>query len=320
MLSSNSWVGLNMLVGVFASLWIMSLMVNVNSFSATRVNNIYNKCNAYNNHQLVGRSVLSTTKIVLNMLPPPEDCESEDECEIDWGDDEPEEEQDISSPEDLNKEEKDTTENNKEEAIGLTSEKIAEMIEVSFVNACMQLAQGYVDVLKLFIVGAKAGYENGITIPILMEELSKCPVQSANRPLMEEEENLRSLWVNLVYLTLGVVKHSSDDLTVVDTIDESTTSKYTMLVSSVVKAIKKSNDENINRKITSLSDVTQILGDDDDSIEISELQSSDAMQNAILGQSIKLIGLTMTVLEEEQICFESGGQGTPPRPPIPGAF
>ena len=41
----------------------------------------------------------------------------------------------------------------------LTPPIIAEMIEVSFLNSCLQLSQGYVDVLKLFIVAVKAGYE-----------------------------------------------------------------------------------------------------------------------------------------------------------------
>src|SRR5210317_112346 len=37
----------------------------------------------------------------------------------------------------------------------LTPSTIAEMIEVSFIQSCLQLSQGYVDVLKLFIVAVK---------------------------------------------------------------------------------------------------------------------------------------------------------------------
>jgi len=169
-------------------------------------------------------------------------------------------------------------------------------------------------------VGAKAGYEKGIAVPVLLAKVADCPIQSANRPLMKEEEDLRTLWVNLVYFALGTMKHSSDDATILDTIDENTSSKFGMLVSGVVQSTKKTGIDNTKLKIQSLSDIVKILGGD---IDFSELESSagnDPAQNAIISQSIKLVGLTMTVLEEEQICFEGGGQGTPPRPPIPGAF
>ena len=36
----------------------------------------------------------------------------------------------------------------------------------------MDVAQGYVDTLKLFIAAAKSGYVNGATIPALELELS----------------------------------------------------------------------------------------------------------------------------------------------------
>jgi len=45
----------------------------------------------------------------------------------------------------------------------------------------MQLSTGYVDVLKLFIVAAKAGYELGMTIPQLQLELTACKTQTAGR-------------------------------------------------------------------------------------------------------------------------------------------
>jgi len=46
----------------------------------------------------------------------------------------------------------------------LTPPIIAEMIEVSFLNSCLQLSQGYVDVLKLFIVAVKSGHELSISL------------------------------------------------------------------------------------------------------------------------------------------------------------
>ena len=52
----------------------------------------------------------------------------------------------------------------------LTPEIIAEMIEVSFLNSCLQLSQGYVDVLKLFIVAVKSGHELSIPLSELHQE------------------------------------------------------------------------------------------------------------------------------------------------------
>ena len=76
----------------------------------------------------------------LHMLPPPEDCDSEDECEINWGDDDEESEE--TSQSEVTDQIDETTEEKVD--IELSPEKIAEMIEVSFVNACMQLASGCV--------------------------------------------------------------------------------------------------------------------------------------------------------------------------------
>lgn len=92
----------------------------------------------------------------------------------------------------------------------LTQEDIAEMIEVTFVNACMQLATGYVDVLKLFLVATRAAYQQKIPLPQLFDLVSACPIQSANRPLSEEEIGVRSTWLNVGYLTLSTLEEMED--------------------------------------------------------------------------------------------------------------
>ena len=45
-----------------------------------------------------------------------------------------------------------------------TAAGVAQILEVTFVNACMQLATGYVDTLKLFIAAALTAYERGFTV------------------------------------------------------------------------------------------------------------------------------------------------------------
>ena len=96
----------------------------------------------------------------------------------------------------------------------LTPAKVAELIEVSFVNGVMQLAQGYVDVLKLFIAAVQAGYSLKLSPESLLEAVDACPEQSANRPLMDEEIKLRTTWIQVVYLVLDHVKYK--DVTISD--------------------------------------------------------------------------------------------------------
>jgi hypothetical protein len=45
-----------------------------------------------------------------------------------------------------------------------TAAGAAALLEVSFVNACLQLAGGYVDTLKLFIASATGAFECGLTV------------------------------------------------------------------------------------------------------------------------------------------------------------
>ena len=93
-----------------------------------------------------------------------------------------------------------------EEEKKLTPEAIAELVEVTFVNAILQIASGYVDVLKLFIVAVKSAYEMDLEVKVteadgdekgLIEYLDECPVQSAKRPLLPEVSN------SIALLTFG---------------------------------------------------------------------------------------------------------------------
>eukprot|EP00559_Dactyliosolen_fragilissimus_P009446 CAMPEP_0184861130 /NCGR_PEP_ID=MMETSP0580-20130426/5891_1 /TAXON_ID=1118495 /ORGANISM="Dactyliosolen fragilissimus" /LENGTH=335 /DNA_ID=CAMNT_0027358519 /DNA_START=211 /DNA_END=1218 /DNA_ORIENTATION=+ len=84
--------------------------------------------------------------------------------------------------------------------------QIVDLIEVSFIQACMQLSKGYVDVLKLFIAATKAAYEANMEVnelrdhlQLLSDDITK---SSAGRPLMKEEEELRYSWIVMVFLTL----------------------------------------------------------------------------------------------------------------------
>lgn len=185
---------------------------------------------------------------------------------------------------------------------------VAEMLEASFVRACMDLRTGLVDTLKLFIVAAKAGYELGATFDDVSSELAACPRQTANRPLMEEEVELRSLWVALVYLALAQLSHPTEfaggAASLVESVPAEIRAKHEPLVSGVVEA--------------------RTRGAELQSLKLEELLPAAAPQNpqerAILSQSMRLVFLTAVVLDEVERARprKAEEQEGPPRPYIPG--
>lgn len=177
---------------------------------------------------------------------------------------------------------------------------IAELLEVSFVNACLQLSTGYVDVLKMFIASAMSGYELGFALDSMQQELSVCKKQTAGRPLMKEEEELRHLWYSLVYSTLSSLGHPTRTAAVVESIPDEIRSEYGPLIDKVVQAHK-----------------------DDKSMSVEEVMQFDKaglteMEKALRAQSMRVVTITFDVLAES--AEARSGAAQPPPPPIPGAF
>lgn len=185
---------------------------------------------------------------------------------------------------------------------GTTPAGIAAALEVSFVQACVQLASGYVDCLKLFIGAAVGAYEQGFTIAALTLELSQCATQTAGRPLMAEEVDLRTVWISLVYLTLENVAHpiKSGSANAGASVPEDTRQKFRTFVYDVVNA----KAAGYTFEALKLEDVVRRSGE-------GEAPMSD-MERAILSQSMRIVFLTLTVLNDMEAA--SG----PPKPNIPG--
>uniref|UniRef100_A0A7S1BAZ0 BRO1 domain-containing protein n=1 Tax=Corethron hystrix TaxID=216773 RepID=A0A7S1BAZ0_9STRA len=116
----------------------------------------------------------------------------------------------------------------------LTVPLIAELIEVSFIHACMQLSSGYVDVLKGFLAATKAAYERGVTLDDLGEEISLYDksVRTAGRDLAPEELALRRTWLATGYATLRMVNHPAEASPPI--IQEATYGKVQMIVETIV--------------------------------------------------------------------------------------
>lgn len=202
---------------------------------------------------------------------------------------------------------KSTTESveDKEDII-LTPDVIAEMIEVTFVQACLQLAKGYVDVLKLFIAATKSSFELGIPSEMMIEKVNNVKGQSAGRPLMDEEKGLRSTWIDLVYLTLHTVHDQTNNERVGFSVDKKVTERFGDLVRGTVEAKSEQLDE--GTEDLQMDDIMNMYG----------TTVTDPMERALFVQGAKVVLLTLKVMEEEKLANDEDGSIMPPKPPIPG--
>lgn len=192
---------------------------------------------------------------------------------------------------------------------GTTTAGIASMLEVTFVKSCMQLASGYVDTLKLFISAALSGYEQGFTIPALLLELSQVPTQTAGRPLAQEELDLRTVWISLVYLVAENVGHPSKASgmkaaqAVGSTVPPEIRSQFCTFVYDVVNARRGG----YTFEALKLEDLMRRSGDE-------KAKPMTEVERAVLSQSMRICFLTLTVMDETALA--RGDQ--PPKPNIPG--
>jgi hypothetical protein len=208
---------------------------------------------------------------------------------------------------------------------------VAEVLEVSFVHACMQLASGYVDILKMFIAASVGAYESGFSVDSIQYELTMTSTNTANRPLMDEEIKLRRDWFCVVYLTLSAMEHTSmmqssspSSLLAVDiskdSIPDDIKQRYGKLVEIVGEAYR--ND----KPSLSIEELTGDYFNNGDGLTLTQLEK------AIILQSLKVATLTPIVVEESIEARGGGGGGggggnttpaadvKPPTPPIEGAF
>lgn len=193
----------------------------------------------------------------------------------------------------------------------LSKENLASMLEKAFVEGVMQLSQGYVETLKLFIAAALTGYGMSIPLKNLLDLVEFCPAQSANRPLMEEEEDLRATWIKLVYTIAQNVEYRStvvkDAQLIEETdIDDSTTwNAYRTILPRLREKHEEGNetgpkfnaDQILQENAALLSPLTQ-----------------EPFQKALLLQNLRVMWITLTVIEEEKLCLSDQ---EPPAPPIP---
>jgi len=178
---------------------------------------------------------------------------------------------------------------------GLTKEKIAVIIEVTFIEACLGLGEGNLDVFKLFVTTIKAAYEQRIPIPELVDSIAEVDKtrMSAKRPLTSEEVNLRTTWLNLGYLTLEYlnrIEKGSADLSFDDDIDNAL--EQTLSVSMNIRGTYKFIIEDI---------VLSFLFKPTKHSSTVDLKSiGNTSQEAMMAYSLRLINKMLKVVQEER--------------------
>jgi len=200
----------------------------------------------------------------------------------------------------------------------LTLEKVASMIEVSFVNGVMKLSQGFVDVLKLFIAAVLTGY--GLTIPVskLIDAVVACPTQSANRPLMPEEQDLQTQWIKLVYYICQTVEYrkvivqdAASSLLPDDDVNYAVQDIYKKIFPKLQEMHAEGNETGPKFQAQAFLDKNaEYLQIDNISIN----NNNNPMEKALLLQNVRVMWMTLTVMEEEKLCLTDQEA---PAPPIP---
>ncbi|KAJ1632055.1 hypothetical protein T492DRAFT_991656 [Pavlovales sp. CCMP2436] len=179
-----------------------------------------------------------------------------------------------------------------------TSAGVAAMLERTFVLTCTELATGYVSTLRLFIAAATAGYERGFTIPALQLELSLTPALTAGRPLMQEEVDLRTLWVVLVYMALQQAYHPCAAAAVVgESLPADIRAKFNTFVYDVVNA-KRGGWTLQTLKLEDLMRRSASGGEGGGEGGNGDAPPMTAMEKAVLSQSMRVVFLTLQGLDD----------------------
>jgi hypothetical protein len=186
-----------------------------------------------------------------------------------------------------------------------------------FVNILKQLAQGYVDLLKLFIVSVKSAYQStNITTLSSMKDIvqmvNECPTNTAGRPLELEEIQLRTSWIYAVALMLDHIEYRK-----VATPKNSNIQSHAYELDEIATNVKSTYGP-VLPAIISLQNSGGSLRTQDFIQENKALLPGsifdDDIQFVIASQTIKVLWYTLIVLEEER---KANDMDNVARPQIP---
>ena len=140
--------------------------------------------------------------------------------------------------------------------------------------------------------------------------------QTANRPLAQEEVELRSLWLSLVYMTLQQVYHPTresakdgDAAISAEAVAESVPSDIRQKFNTFVYDCVNARQGGWTLQTLKLEELVKRSGGDSAGPDIT-----DPMEKAILGQSMRIVFLTQQCLDDAAL---ASGKSVP-KPNIPG--
>lgn len=204
-----------------------------------------------------------------------------------------------------------STNSKKEEE--LTLSKIAELVDVSFVQACLQLAEGYVDTLKLMIAAVQSAYVQGIPPHELIREINAISTPSAGRALLPEEEQLRNQWIQIVYIMLAALSYKVTTEVNLNGMEMDAAVKDTFGKAApiLIRRRQLSADWNGQEMLAATSSL----------FSSNHHHHHPLLQKALTLQSLRVMWVTMSVVEDVERCEgEFAKMDAPLAPPIPGAF
>lgn len=218
---------------------------------------------------------------------------------------------------------------NEEEFIAiesLSSSQIMELIEVSFVQACMGLSKGHVEPLQLFIVAVKVGMERYETVGELLKGLERLNQESTNsvagrRSLDASEASLRAMWIQAIGLVLEApfegAKRSRDP-----SIEGEIRKTYGKVLDDLINLHLSGLGWNVDRFVAARKDILMPRDETKQSSNPLELLSTSAesadndfVQVAVVTQTLKVMFQTIELLQSEASETEKGlkddGEETP---------
>ena len=193
----------------------------------------------------------------------------------------------------------------------LNATDFAGLLEASFVPAVMSLSRGDVTETKLFVAAAHAAHAQGQSMDVIADELAKCPVQSAGRALMPEEDALRYLWLGLTYLSCDKLAQSSEGESGQGAVDGLIPSTFRTANTELVGNLLDAQAAATPLSQLSLADV----------MPEALRPSVGSMEAAVMTQSLRIVYLTADVLEDVANAGTRADAKNQPtaKPFIPGA-
>jgi len=159
----------------------------------------------------------------------------------------------------------------------LTLQDIAILMDKSFVEACMQLASGYVDVLKLFIAAARTAFKDGYSSSKVIEAIGNVEMPAAGRELLPEEKRLRDTWISVIFMALG--EESKENIC----------TDYGPAIQSLKRMYQVAPDSQISQAYEAIE-------------HLLESTTGSIEEKAIASQTVRIIWTTFVVLEEVGRC------------------